>query len=243
MNIKEANILSKKIQHIGFIMDGNRRWAVKNNLPKKYGHKQGVENLKNILKLIKKLEIKHTTFFTLSKDNKKKRGQEEYNNLMNLAKEEFDSLEQIFNDKQENNTKYARIKIFGNYNTLREDVVDKLKKLENKTKNYDDFYVNFCINYDGQEEIINGVKQLLQNDIDVNEINKETLKKYLYTNESPPPEIIIRCGNLPRLSGFLLWDSQYSEIYFSPKMWPEFNEKDFFNVLKWYNGVERKFGK
>jgi undecaprenyl diphosphate synthase len=249
MNLEEAKQLAKNINHIGFIMDGNRRWAVKNNLPKVKGHNQGVENLKNILELIKELNIKHTTFYTLSKDNKKKRGEEEYNNLMDLAMKQFDEIEKIFNEKEEEEikkqtqNKKAKITIFGDYTTLREDVVKKLQQIENKTKDYNDFYINFCINYDGQDEIIQATKKLLAEKRDIEDITEKEFKKHLYTKNSPPPEIIIRCGNMPRLSGFLLWDSQYSEIYFSEKMWPEFNKDELFKVLDWFSKINRKFGK
>ena len=240
MDLDEAKQIAQSINHIGFIMDGNRRWAKKHNLEKTQGHKQGVENLKEILKLIKELDIKHATFYTLSKDNKKKRGEDEYNNLMDLAMTQFDELEKVLN---KDDSKKAKITILGNYLTLREDVVDKLKQIEHKTKDNKDFYINFCINYDGQDEIIKATKKLLAEKREPEDINEKEFKNYLYTKNSPAPEIIIRCGNMPRLSGFLLWDSQYSEIYFSEKMWPEFNKEEFLKVLKWYTKIHRKFGK
>jgi undecaprenyl diphosphate synthase len=239
MDLKKAKELCRNVTHIGFIMDGNRRWAVANNLPKIKGHNHGVDALKKILKLQRELDVKTFTFYTLSRDNKKKRGEEEYNNLMNLAIEQFDKLEELANKDD----KKTRIRILGEYRELREDVSRKLKEIEKRTREYGPYNINFLINYDGQHEIIQGIRMMLAENRELEDVDEKTFKKYLYTAPFEPPQIIIRTGDMPRLSGFLLWDSQYSEIFFSEKMWPAFNEDDLYEILEKFNKVDRKFGK
>ncbi len=236
--------ICKNINHIAFIMDGNRRWAVSNGKNRLEGHIYGEKALKEILKLQEPLNIKNFTFFALSKDNKKKRGEEEYNSLMNLFNKYFDS----FNEDLKKRGKYKfRVNVIGDYKELRKDAVEKLDKIIKDTENNNEFNINFCINYDGQSEIVEGVKNLFHkialDEFNIEDFNENEFKKFLWTKDIPSPEIIVRTGNLPRLSGFLLWDSHYSEIFFSEKMWPDFNKEDLFYVIKWFSKIKRKFGR
>jgi len=246
IDFKRLDNVVNNINHVAFIMDGNRRWAVAHGMNKLKGHKYGVEALRNILKLQRDLGIKVFTFFAFSKDNKKKRGEEEYNSLMDLFNEYFGKLKREIERGNEDGLK-VKVSVFGNYKELREDVVEKIDEILDSTKDNRDLFVNFCINYNGQDEILQGVrnivKDVIKNKVGIDNIDENLFKEYLYTKDFPSPEIIVRTGNSPRLSGFLLWDSQYSEIYFSEKMWPDFNEEEFYKVLKWFSKIERKFGK
>lgn len=247
MELKKVKELSQNINHIAFIMDGNRRWAIKQGMEKTKGHKYGVDALREILKTQIELNIKTTTFFAFSRDNKQKRSPEEYTKLMDLFVEEFDKLIKEINNKTAPDGKKVKVEIFGDYQDLREDVVQKMNKLIQDTKDNKDYFVNFCINYDGQYEILQGVKKLLKEyeneKFDIDKLTEQDIKNSLWSKNFKAPEVIVRTGDSPRLSGFLTWDSQYSEIFFSEKMWPEFTKEDFYSIVLWFNKVDRKFGK
>ncbi len=243
---KLKEIVRDRIKHIAFIMDGNRRWAVRNGLNKLEGHRNGVKALLNVLEWQKKLGIKVMTFYALSRDNKKKRSREEYESLMDLFNEYFEKLKKRINDVEERFPK-VRVSVFGRYKELREDVVEKIDKIIGETSNNDAFFVNFCINYDGQDEIVYATKRIcdrvIKGELDLRDIDEGVIKKHIYNSEFPAPEVIVRTGDSPRLSGFMLWDSMYSEIYFSKKMWPDFGTEELFNVIEWFAGINRKFGR
>jgi len=244
------------IKHIAFIMDGNRRFAKENNLSKKEGYQLGLDKLIEFVKYQIQYNIKETSYFALSVDNYKKRPIEEKKGVYELIKS-FSNNETIRNYFFKNKIK---ISLKGDIDYIIENektnpiidnyFINNIKKEldewnnQNKTHNY---YVNLCINYDGQDEILYSFKKILNkikdNKLKKEEITTDTIKQNIFFSNSPSPEIIVRPGNAPRISGFMLWDSKYSEIYLTKKLWPQLTEEDFKSILEWFNNQKRNFGK
>lgn len=236
------------LNHIAFIMDGNRRFSKKNNISIELGYKKGMEQFLNFIKYQVKYNIFETSFFALSSDNYKKRPEEEKKiifELINFFSEEK-KIEKIFVDNK------IKINLIGNIKEIKikesiiEKFLEKINEINKKNKEHS-FQTNVALNYDGQEEILNATKKLIKevnsNKIDFNDINSTSFKKYLSTKNTSNPDIIVRSGNSPRLSGFYLWESKYSEIYLTEKFWPELTEKDFNDIFNWFDNIKRNFGK
>lgn len=237
-------------------MDGNRRYSDKNGLSKQEGYKSGMMQFLNFVKYQIKYNLPETSFFALSNDNFHKRPVDEKKVLANLIK--YFSQDQTIWDFFFENKVLVEIK--GNLKEVEEKefriseedgfFISKLKKkLEKHNQDIGEYKykTNIALNYDGQGEILHSFQEILkkikQGQLDENEITLETIKKNIYFSNSNPPEIIVRPGDAPRLSGFMLWDSEYSEIYFTKKFWPELDEEDFRQILEWYENIKRNFGK
>jgi len=245
-----------EIEHLAFIMDGNRRYGKKQLISLDEAYKKGMEKFLEMVSLQVKYGIKETSFYGLSHDNYEKRPLKELKILFKLIKF-FSSNEQIqdfFNEyniktniigdlKALDRTKKGRE--FGDKKMLK----DALKEIEDRNSKIDKvkFVVNIAINYDGQTEIVSALKKISKKitsgEIKENNINEKMIKEHIWFSESKPADVIVRTGNSPRLSGFMLWDCEYSEIYLSNKLWPEFSEVDFINVMTWYKDQKRNFGK
>ncbi|CAM2937614.1 isoprenyl transferase [Hathewaya histolytica] len=226
-------------KHIGIIMDGNGRWAKKRNMPRTFGHKAGVETIRDIVKECSALGVKYLTLYAFSTENWK-RPKEEVNTLMNLLvsylKNEFDEL-------HKNN---VIINSIGNISYLPEMCQHELRSAYEKTKNNSGLTLNLALNYGGRDEILNAIKMLYKdiesNNLNIDDIDEEVFENYLYTKGMPEPEILIRTSGEQRISNFLLWQSSYSEILFTKVLWPDFTKKDLRNAIKEYQGRERRFG-
>lgn len=244
------------VKHIGFIMDGNRRYSVENGLKKSDGYKLGLNQFINFVKYQIKYGIFETSFFALSTDNYEKRGILEKKILYSLIKSFYEdkSLEEFFKlNKIQINIKGDLEEIKLNEKNLPKSERMFINELIDKFENWNKkltrikFKVNICLNYDGQREIVYAIQniceKIVKGDIDVSDINEDIIKQNIYFNDSFAPEIIVRPGDAPRLSGFMLWDSKYSEIYLTKKLWPALTEEDFVEILDWYSRIKRNFGK
>ena len=240
----------RKIRHIGFIMDGNRRYAKKLNIHKSDGYKAGIDTFLKFVSYQNKYNIYETSFFALSEDNFQKRNSNELEIIGNIVKFFFED-ENIKNFFISNKIK---VNLIGDIEKLENHKSFKVRKITKKVidlwnlKNKKHkFIVNILMNYDGESEIINATKEIskrvLNREIKIESIDNKLMKKYMWTSNSLPPQIIVRTGDCPRLSGFLLWDSKYSEIYFTHKLWPEMDESDLVAILDWYKKIQRNFGK
>lgn len=240
------------LNHIGFIMDGNRRFSKKNAVSLEIGYKKGMEQFIEVLKFQIKNQIKNTSFFALSCDNYEKRKESELKPIVDLLKEFFKNKEIIGFLK----INKFHISIKGDIEKIEEkktflkteekkflaSLKEELQKINSNTSN-PKFFAHIALNYDGQQEILHSFKKLLEKNISKEELSIEKIKENLYFNDILPPEIIVRPGDAPRLSGFLLFDSQYSEIYLTKKLWPELTQEDFEEILIWYKNQKRNFGK
>ncbi len=226
--------------HVGIIMDGNRRWAKERNLIPQLGHKQGAENLRDIAEACSDIGIKYLTVFAFSTENWK-RSKEEVDYLMNL----FLSYAKSF--KKRLNEKNYRVRLTGNINGLSEELQKEILYIEEATKNNSGLTINIAINYGGRAEIIEATKNILEEykngNITLADVNEELINKYLQTKNSPDPDLIIRTGGEERLSGFLIWQSVYSELYFTKVYWPAFDKEELNKAIIEYSRRKRNFGK
>jgi len=212
-------------------MDGNGRWGLKHKKSRNAGHKAGLETVEKIIKETIKNKISFLTLYAFSTENWK-RPKKEINYLFNLL-EVF--LKKRLNELHKQNIK---LKIIGS-----KKFTNRLNKLlnlsEKKTEKNNKLQINLALNYGSKIEIIGAFKQMVKKKILFNEHN---VSKYLFTNNIPDPDILIRTGNTKRLSNFLLWQIAYTEIFFVKKLWPDFNEKDFNKIVKKFRVIKRNFG-
>lgn len=237
-NIEDIINMQALPEHVAIIMDGNRRWAKKNNLNTPQGHKEGAENLKRIAKFANKIGIKYLTVYAFSTENWK-RSQEEVGAIMKLLK--FYLLD-FFNWSDEN----IKINVLGRIAELPKDLKDQIHKIEEKTKNNTGLVLNICFNYGGRDEIVTATKNIAQKVLDgelkIEDINEKLFSNYLYTANQPDPDLLIRTSGEERISNFLPWQISYSEFVFTDKFWPEFNEQEFLNSIQIYQKRTRRFG-
>ncbi len=221
--------------HIAIIMDGNGRWGLKKYNDRNKGHYYGLLNINKVIEHCIKIKIKYLTLYTFSTEN------------WNRPKKEIDYLfflfkyfyKKNFNKLNKNNIK---IKFIGDLKNIPKDLKIIIKKIEDKTKNNDAITVIFAFNYGAKSELVNAFKNIIKNKTKVNEINEELINNYLYTNNIPDPDILIRTGGEKRLSNFLLWQLSYAELFFINKNWPDFNFFDLKKVIKTFGVTKRKFG-
>lgn len=224
-------------KHIGIILDGNRRYAEKSNIDSLKGHSKGYENVKNLLDWCKEFKIKELTLYTFSTENFN-RSKNEIKYLMKLFIKAFTEL------KTNKNLKDIKINIIGRINMFPKKLQKIMYEIMEITKNHTKFIVNFAMGYGGRTEIIDATKKIIthikNNELKAEDINEEIFKENLYTKSEP--DLIIRTSE-SRLSGFLTFQSAYSELIFLPnKLWPEFTKKDFAECLKEYSRRQRRFG-
>ena len=227
-------------RHIGYIVDGNRRFAKRLMLKPYKGHEWGAKKIRELLRWCNEYGIKEITFYTFSIENFD-RPKKEFNYLMSLFEREFSDL---IRDREIHKEK-IRINFIGRIWMFPKKVQEKMKKLMEVTKDYNRRIVNFAMAYGGRAEIIDATKkiatQIKLGKLKINKINEEVFKHNLYLESEP--DLIIRTSE-SRLSGFLLWQGSYAEIIFLPKvLWPEFSKNDFIACIKEYSQRQRRFGR
>ena len=223
-----------QLNHVAIIMDGNGRWGLKKKNSRNYGHLKGIKTVEKVIKCSVKQNIPYLTLYTFSTENWK-RPDNEINFLFNLIRT---SLKKNLNKIVRQGIK---INIIGKKAGLPQDIKRTIKIIEEETLHNKVITLNLALNYGSKEEIVNACKTLSKTN--EKEINVNNFKKKLYTRDMPDPEILIRTGGAKRLSNFLLWQLAYTEIFFVDKLWPDFNEEDFNNIIKKYNKIKRNFGK
>lgn len=228
-------------RHIAFILDGNRRWAVKNNLSKLEGHTHGAKNVMSILSYIQlHTRIKYVTLYAFSEDNWK-RSLEEVSWLMSLFKKS------MIDFLRSSNIVNFKIKFIGMHDNFPADVREMMFEIEEKTKNNGNgVHVMIALGYSSRAEIVNAAKRISQMVLDgklqIDKINRDVFESCLYTAGIPDPDILIRTSEV-RLSDFLLWQISYSELFFVDKYWPEFSVFDLQIIIDEYNCRGRRHGK
>ncbi len=224
-------------KHIAIIMDGNRRWARARGLPDAQGHKAGAEALGNLVVSAQRLGIKTLTVYALSTENIQERAKRELAALFNLIVKGFKTK------SKELAKKGVKVSVLGNTNDLPKRVQNIIKTVTNLYIKNESIKVNIALNYGGRKELVTAFKNLVKDGIDLDKIDEETIEKSLYTKGQTDPELVIRTGGKMRLSNFLLWQTAYSELYFTKKLWPDFGEKDLKTAVTWYQQQKRNFGK
>lgn len=217
-------------------MDGNRRWAVAHGLPKLIGHTKGADGAKRVVRRASDRGVQYITLWALSTENVKERGSEEVNHLFSLIGNLAEYLGELLDGG-------VRFRVIGDIDTIPLSAQHTLRDIMEKTKENTGIVLTLAVNYGGRDEIVRLVKKYVQSGQGAELATEETVGRYLDTGDMPEPELIIRTGGKQRLSGFLPWQSVYSELYFTDIFWPDFDEVAFDTALEWYASVERNFGK
>jgi tritrans,polycis-undecaprenyl-diphosphate synthase [geranylgeranyl-diphosphate specific] len=231
-------------QHIGIILDGNRRWSKIKDMDKGMGHQMGADIAEDMLNWIYDLGIKITTVYVLSNENLR-RDQSELENIYLLLEEKLTSL---YNDYRIHK-KQIRIKSIGEFDKIPESLQRILRKLEDRTEKYENMYLNIAIAYGGQRELIDAIRKIAtsvkEEKIRIEDIDEKIIEANLYTAHLPQaePDLILRTSGEKRLSGFLLWQSAYSELVFVDIFWPEFRKIDLMRAIRTFQKRARRYGK
>ncbi|MCI8637265.1 MAG: isoprenyl transferase [Clostridia bacterium] len=226
-------------RHIGIIMDGNRRWAKEQNKPVSFGHKEGAKTLEKIVRYANKIGLEYITVYAFSTENWK-RAEEEVKTLMMLLQNYLEDY------SKRADTENIKVKILGDISALSVGMQKSIQNCMERTKNNTGITFNIALNYGGRDEIIKATKkiaeQVKKGEIQIEDIKEETIENNLYTKGNPDPDLIIRTSGEKRLSGFLTWQSVYSEILVIEKKWPDFSEEDLDKSIIEYQKRTRKFG-
>ena len=222
--------------HLGLILDGNRRWAKEHDLPTLEGHRQGAEAFKTVALAAFDRGVQYVSAFAFSTENWQ-RTEEEVGYLMRLFVKAVEKHLSTFHKAN------IRIVILGRMSELPDDVRKALEKTEMKTKDNTRGTLAICVNYGGREELADAVKKIVASGISAAEINRDTIQASLYHPEIPGIDLLIRTSGERRTSGFMLYRSEYVELYFTETMWPDFDEKELDKALEDYAHRKRRFGK
>ena len=226
-------------EHLAIIMDGNGRWAKKRFMPRSMGHRAGAAKFKAITRYCSKIGIKYLTVYAFSTENWK-RSREEVEGLMKLFRS---YLKKCMKSAEKN---HMRVKIIGDPTAFDQDIQDKIRKLEEFSKDYDELYFQIALNYGSRDEITRGMRKLAQDAADgrlnPQEITEDTISGYLDTAGVPDPDLLIRTSGEQRLSNFLMWQLAYTEFYFTDVAWPDFHKEDLIRAIEKYNGRDRRYG-
>ncbi len=231
-------------EHIGIILDGNRRWAWERDMAPYDGHYVGAKVGEEVLNWCLDYGIKTLTLYTFSTENFH-RPSDEVNAVLRIVEDEARKL----GEDRRLHTHKVRVKTLGRIDLLPETLRDVLLRLEDETRNYDGHFLNVALAYTGRAEIVDATKKIVedvnQGHLSLQQINEDMFRKYLYTAHlpNPNPDLVIRTSGEERLSGFLLWQSAYSELVFVDVFWPEFRRIDFLRAIRLYQMRHRRFGR
>ncbi len=225
--------------HIAIILDGNGRWAKAKGMPRSYGHVKGCANLETICDDMKELGVKYLTVYAFSTENwKRSRGEVE--GLMKLFR---NYLKKCIKISEKNKMK---VKIIGDVTAFDEDIQQKIRELEEFSKDYTELHFQIALNYGSRDEIVRGMRRMAedaaQGRLRPEEIEEETIGNYLDTAGIPDPDLLIRTSGEQRLSNFLLWQLAYTEFYFTDVPWPDFNKAELLRAIDTYNHRDRRYG-
>lgn len=225
--------------HIGFIMDGNGRWATEQGLPRSAGHKKGAETVQLITEHAQKRGIKVITLYAFSSENWK-RPKAEVKTLLDLFRKYMNE------DITELQKRKVRISFIGDRERFPADIIKRMNEVERETAQYTDFRVILALSYGFRDDMISAVKKIAIDILDrkylISGINEAKINDALSTHDTPYPDLIIRTSGEQRLSNFLMWESAYAELYFTPIYWPDFNEHDLDDAIAAYQRRSRRFG-
>lgn len=217
---------------VGVIMDGNRRWAKSRHIPTFMGHTQGYQTLKSLLDWAKDVSVHTVIAYAFSEENWN-RTKEEVDYILNLFRTVLTSeLDELIQKK-------VCVRFIGNISRFPEDIKELMKRAEEQTALYTDFNLALAVSYGGREEIIHAVNAQREEGA---LCTTDNLQKHLYTVGLPDPDMIIRTSGEKRLSGFLLWQASYSELFFTDTLWPDFSKEEFLGMIAQYHQRQRRFG-
>lgn len=226
-------------RHISIILDGNGRWAKRRGLPRAIGHKEGSKTLKVISKFCDEINIKYLTVYAFSTENWK-RPKEEVESIMDLL------LEYLKNYKKHLSGRSIRLRVIGDISLLSDEIQREIQRVEAKTKENNGLTLTIALNYGGRDEIVHAIKKLLEDfdkgSIKADDVCEEEVSKRLYTYDIPDPDLLIRPGGEKRISNFLLWQSAYTEFWYTDVLWPDFTSEHLSEAIKDYQNRNRRYG-
>ena len=223
-----------KLNHIALILDGNKRWAKKNNYTNLYGYTKGFENIKRLINFSLSKNISNLTIYALSSEN--------YNrSSINLIYDIiYNNFSKTFNDVIDE--KGVRIKIFGSRKNLPNKILEIFEKIEFQSSTNNILNLNIAFNYGFKDEIKNIIKKIIEDKKIINVDNEQDIKSLFYLGSLPDPDILIRTGGYKRLSNFIMYNLTYTELFFTETLWPDFSENEFNEIIKQYFKIKRKYG-
>ena len=229
-----------RLNHLAVIMDGNGRWAKKRNHHRIFGHVRGAEKARELVEICARKKLPFLSLFTFSQENSRRPGQEVSAFFRLLEKALLTHSDFLKRHK-------IKLHTLGNISYFPEKIFQFLQSLKKQTQNNTGLNLILALNYGGQQEILNGVNQVVQavvkGQLKTKPIDKDIFKQYLPSSHFPPPDLIIRTGGQIRLSNFYLWSAAYSEFYFTPVLWPDFTEQELHQALEKFFNTNRRFGK
>ena len=224
--------------HIAIILDGNGRWAKSKGMPRNYGHVKGCENLEYICEVAKELGVKYLTVYAFSTENWK-RSREEVEGLMNLFR---NYLKKCIKISKKNN---MRVRVIGDPSAFDEDIQNRIRELEEFSKDFDELHFQIALNYGSRDEITRAVNRMLEDQrqgVLTGPVTESMISDYLDTAGIPDPDLMIRTSGELRLSNYLLWQLAYTEFYFSDVPWPDFKKDELVKAIEKYNERDRRYG-
>jgi len=216
-------------------MDGNGRWAKKRHKPRLFGHHQGALHVKNFVEMFEGYGIPYLTLYAFSTENWN-RPAEEVRGIFKLLEDNLDEAIEIARKKN------IRIRHLGSLENMSPLIQEKARQAVQITRNNTGLTVNVAFNYGGRSEIVNAVRRIVEEQISASQIDEDTVSRFLYTSGIPDPDLIIRTGDEMRLSNYLIWQSAYSELYFTPVLWPDFGKEELNKALDDFSRRQRRFG-
>jgi undecaprenyl diphosphate synthase len=222
-------------QHVAIVMDGNGRWAAKKRKPRLYGHKQGALHTRDFVEAFAAYGIPYLTLYAFSTENWN-RPRAEVNGIIRLLSDNLDQAVKIAHEQN------IRIRHLGKEDRLPQEVQNKARAAIDLTSNNSGLTVNIAFNYGGRSEIVNAAQEIARRSIKPENVDESVFSGYLYTAGMPDPDLFIRTGGEMRLSNFLIWQSAYAELYFTPVLWPDFGRAELDKALADYGRRQRRFG-
>ena len=227
-------------RHIAIIMDGNGRWAKKRGMPRTLGHKKGAENVVKITRAMKESGVKYLTLYAFSTENWQ-RSKDEVDALMQLLNEYLDKeLKEIMDNN-------VRIVFIGERYMLSDSIQAKIAFLEKESEKNTDLTLCIALSYGSRQEILSAVKKIAakvkERSMDISQITQDVFSEELYTKEIPDPDVLIRTSGEQRISNYLLWQSAYTELFFTNTLWPDFGKDELWDIINKFNQRERRYGK
>lgn len=242
-------LLSRNVQrdllpgHVAIVMDGNRRFALSSGLRNEQGHRMGKEKVREVMRWCRDIGIKYLTVYALSLENLTSRSPDELETLYDLYESGFLEL----CDDREIHRDRVRCKAVGQIGLLPARVISAIDAAEKATKDYDDLVFTVCLAYGARQELVDAIKGILSDHrdgkIDLDSVCEDLVSQYLYTNDIPDPDLVIRTSGEERVSNFLLWQMAYAELCFIDVYWPAFRKRDFLRAIRTYQGRQRRYGR
>lgn len=224
-------------RHIAIILDGNGRWAQKRGLPRTAGHAAGAETFRKIATYCKEIGLEYLTVYAFSTENWKRPQQEVDTILSLLEKYLYEAIDQMEKDR-------VKMAFFGDTTVLSPKLQELIARTRDISKHYEGCQVNICLNYGGRDEILRGIRKYAEEykNGTAEELTEERFNRYLFSAGIPDPDLLIRPGGELRLSNFLMWQSAYSELYFTDTLWPDFTPEDINRAIAVYQHRDRRYG-